>query len=112
MAELRERWASRPAFIMAAIGSAIGLGNVWRFPGTAFNNGGGAFFIPYFVALLTAGIPLMIVEYGLGSRFQGGAPKAYRRLGRGFEWIGWWAVLIGLGISIYYCVILAWSWQY
>jgi len=112
MAEARERWASRPAFIMAAVGSAIGLGNVWRFPGTAFNNGGGAFFVPYFIALLTAGIPLMIVEYGLGSRFQGGAPKAFRRLGRGFEWIGWWAVLIGLGISIYYCVILAWSWQY
>ncbi len=112
MAETRERWASRPAFIMAAVGSAIGLGNVWRFPGTAFNNGGGAFFIPYFIALLTAGIPLMIVEYGLGSRFQGGAPKAFRKLGRGFEWIGWWAVLIGLGISIYYCVILAWSWEY
>jgi NSS family neurotransmitter:Na+ symporter len=112
MAEARERWASRPAFIMAAVGSAIGLGNVWRFPGTAFNNGGGAFFVPYFIALLTAGIPLMIVEYGLGSRFQGGAPKAYRSLGKGFEWIGWWAVLIGLGISIYYCVILAWSWDY
>ena len=112
MAETRERWASRPAFIMAAIGSAIGLGNVWRFPGTAFNNGGGAFFIPYFIALFTAGIPLMIVEYGLGSRFQGGAPKAFRKLGRGYEWIGWWAVLIGLGISIYYCVILAWSWEY
>lgn len=112
MAEARERWASRPAFIMAAMGSAIGLGNVWRFPGTAFNNGGGAFFVPYFVALLTAGIPLMIVEYGLGSRFQGGAPQVYRKLGRGYEWIGWWAVLIGLGISIYYCVILAWSWEY
>ncbi|MFV1958263.1 MAG: sodium-dependent transporter [Planctomycetota bacterium] len=112
MAETRERWASRPAFIMAAVGSAIGLGNVWRFPGTAFNNGGGAFFVPYFVALLTAGIPLMIVEYGLGSRFQGAAPKSYRALGRHYEWIGWWAVLIGMGISIYYCVILAWSWDY
>ncbi len=112
MAEARERWASRPAFIMAAVGSAVGLGNVWRFPGTAFNNGGGAFFIPYFIALLTAGIPLMIVEYGIGSRFQGGAPKSYRALGKPYEWIGWWAVLVGLGISIYYCVILAWSWDY
>ncbi len=97
---------------MAAVGSAIGLGNVWRFPGTAFNNGGGAFFIPYFVALLTAGIPLMIVEYGLGSRFQGSAPKAYSKLGKKFEWIGWWAVLVGLFISFYYCIILAWSWEY
>ncbi len=112
MAATRERWASRPAFIMAAVGSAIGLGNVWRFPGTAFNNGGAAFFIPYFIALLTAGIPLMIVEYGLGSRYQGSAPLAYRRLDKRFEWVGWWTVLIGLLISFYYCVILAWSWEY
>jgi len=112
MAGARERWASRPAFIMAAVGSAIGLGNVWRFPGTAFNYGGGAFFVPYFIALLTAGIPLMIVEYGLGSRYQGSAAKSYANLGRRYEWIGWWAVLVGLVISIYYCVILAWSWVY
>lgn len=112
MTEARERWASRPVFIMAAVGSAIGLGNVWRFPGIAFNNGGGAFFIAYIAALLTAGIPLMIVEYGLGSRSQGAAPQAYKKLGRGLEWIGWWATLIGLGIAIYYCVILAWSWDY
>jgi len=112
MAQGRERWASRTAFIMAAVGSAIGLGNVWRFPGVAFKYGGGAFFIPYFVALLTAGIPLMIVEYGLGTRFQGSAAKSYRKLGRRYEWIGWWAVLVGLGISVYYCVILAWSWIY
>ncbi|MHC4549801.1 MAG: sodium-dependent transporter [Planctomycetota bacterium] len=112
MAAGRERWASRPAFIMAAVGSAIGLGNVWRFPGTAFNYGGGAFFIPYFIALLTAGIPLMIVEYGIGSRFQGSAAKSYGKLGRRYEWIGWWAVLVGLVISLYYCVILAWSWVY
>jgi NSS family neurotransmitter:Na+ symporter len=112
MAGGRERWASRPAFIMAAVGSAIGLGNVWRFPGTAFNYGGGAFFIPYFIALLTAGIPLMIVEYGIGSRFQGSAAKSYASLGKRYEWIGWWAVLVGLVISIYYCVILAWSWVY
>ena len=112
MAEARDRWASRPAFIMAAVGSAIGLGNVWRFPGIAFQNGGGAFFIPYFIALLTAGIPLMIVEYGIGSRYQGSAAKSYKRLGKNYEWIGWWAVLIGGVISVYYCVILAWSWEY
>ncbi|MFQ5845785.1 MAG: sodium-dependent transporter, partial [Planctomycetota bacterium] len=112
MAELRERWASRPAFIMAAVGSAIGLRTVWRFPGIAFRNGGGAFFVPYFIALLTAGIPIMIVEYALGTRYQGSAAKSYQRLGRKYEWIGWWAVLVGLVISFYYCVILAWSWVY
>ncbi len=54
----RQQWSSRQTFIMAAIGSAVGLGNAWRFPGIAYQNGGGAFLIPYFVALLTAGIPL------------------------------------------------------
>ncbi len=112
MAEQRERWNSRTAFIMAAVGSAIGLGNVWRFPGQAFENGGGAFFVPYFIALLTAGIPLMIVEYGIGSKYQGSAPLSYQRLDKRFEWVGWWAVLIGLVISCYYCIILAWSWQF
>ncbi len=112
MAEQRERWHSRTAFIMAAVGSAIGLGNVWRFPGQAFENGGGAFFVPYFIALLTAGIPLMIVEYGIGSKYQGSAPRSFQRLDKRFEWVGWWAVLVGLMISFYYCIILAWSWQF
>ncbi len=112
MAETRERWDSRGAFIMAAIGSAVGLGNVWRFPYIAYDNGGGAFFIPYFVALLTAGIPLMIVEYALGVRFQGSAARSFRKVGRGWEWLGWWALMVGSVISFYYCVIMAWSWRY
>lgn len=86
MAESRERWASRPAFIMAAIGSAVGLGNIWRFPYIAYANGGGAFLIPYFIALLTAGIPLMMLEYGLGIKMQGGPPLAFSRVRKGLEW--------------------------
>ena len=112
MAESRERWDSRGAFVMAAIGSAIGLGNVWRFPFIVGQYGGGAFFIPYFVALLTAGIPLMIVEYALGVRYQGSAAKSFRSWGRGWEWVGWWAVMVGTVISIYYCAIMAWSFEY
>ena len=98
MAEARDRWASRPAFIMAAVGSAIGLGNVWRFPGVAF-------FVPYFIALLTAGIPLMIVEYGIGSRYQGSAAKSYRGLGKKYEWIGWWAVGIVADIVLLFAIV-------
>ncbi len=72
---LRERWLNRPSFVMAAIGSAVGLGNIWRFPFIAYANGGGAFLIPYFVALFTAGIPLMMLECGLGIRMQGAPPR-------------------------------------
>ena len=108
----RDRWASRPAFIMAAIGSAIGLGNLWRFPMVAYENGGGAFLIPYIVALLTAGVPLMIVEYALGQRFQKSSPGSLREVRPGFEMVGWWALGIGSTISFYYAVIMGWCWDY
>ena len=112
MAEGRERWNSRTAFIMAAVGSAVGLGNVWRFPVTCYKYGGGAFFIPYFVALLTAGVPLMILEYGIGQMFQGSAPRTLKAVNRHTEWVGWFALLTGLVISIYYAVIMAYSVEY
>ncbi len=112
MSEIRERWASRPAFVMAAIGSAVGLGNLWRFPYIAAQNGGGAFLVPYFIAVLTAGIPLMILEYGLGQAMQGAAPAAFKKLHRRFEWLGWFALAISTVIVIYYAAIMAWSWRY
>ncbi len=111
MAE-RERWDSRTAFVMAAIGSAVGLGNVWRFPVTCYRHGGGAFFIPYFVALLTAGVPLMILEYGIGQMMQGSAPRSLARINRHTEWVGWFSLLVGLVISVYYAVIMAYSVSY
>jgi len=97
---------------MAAIGSAVGLGNVWRFPYVAYENGGGAFLIPYFAALLTAGIPLVILEFGLGQRYQGSAPLALFRARPKAEWIGWWALGVCAVIAIYYVVIMAWCWNY
>ena len=69
MAELknnRENWGSRAGFILAAIGSAVGLGNVWRFPHECYSNGGSAFLIPYIVAMVVIGIPLLIMEFSLG----------------------------------------------
>jgi NSS family neurotransmitter:Na+ symporter len=108
----RDRWASRPAFIMAAVGSAIGLGNLWRFPMVAYENGGGAFLIPYIVALLTAGVPLMILEYALGQQFQKSSPGSLREVRPGFEMVGWWALGVGATISFYYAVIMAWCWDY
>lgn len=108
----RDRWQSRTSFIMAAVGSAVGLGNVWRFPYVAFKSGGGAFLIPYFVALFTAGIPMLILEIGLGQRIQQAAPGAFASIRKGLRWFGWWAAGLSAGIVIYYSTILSWSWVY
>lgn len=112
MAEKRDRWDSRTGFVLAAIGSAVGLGNVWRFPYICYKNGGGAFLIPYFVALLTAGIPLLILEYALGHRMQAGAPKSFEKVSQKTAYVGWWAVFAGFGIVTYYAVIMAWCFGY
>jgi len=97
---------------MAAVGSAVGLGNVWRFPYVAYQSGGGAFLIPYFIALFTAGIPMLILEMGLGQRMQQAAPGAFSKIRRNLGWFGWWAAGLSAGIVIYYSTILSWSWVY
>jgi NSS family neurotransmitter:Na+ symporter len=108
----REHWKNRSIFIMAAIGSAIGLGNMWRFPYIAAQNGGGAFLIPYFVALLTAGIPIMILEYGLGRRSQSSANIALGAIKGPFRFAGWLAIMGALGINIYYCIVMGWVFNF
>ncbi|MBU1992419.1 MAG: sodium-dependent transporter [Patescibacteria group bacterium] len=108
----RERWSSRAVFVFAAIGSAVGLGNVWRFPFIVEQNGGGAFLIPYFVALLTAGIPLMILEFGLGQKMQAGAPGSLAKIKKSLEWIGWLGVMVSAIVVTYYMVVMAWSMKY
>ena len=105
----RDRWNSQLGFLLAAVGSAVGLGNIWRFSYLAYSHGGGAFLIPYVVALITAGIPLLILEFGIGHERIGSAPLAYAKLGRRWEWLGWWAVIfVMFGIELYYTVIIAW----
>ena len=94
---------------MAAIGSAVGLGNIWRFPYVAYDNGGGAFLIPYMVALLTAGIPILWFDLAIGHRFRGSAPLAFRRISSRWEGIGWFKVGVNCFIAIYYAAIIAWA---
>jgi len=108
----REAFGSRNVFILSAIGSAVGLGNIWRFPYVAYEGGGGAFLIPYLCALLTAGIPLLFFDYAIGHRFRGSAPLAFRRMHRRAEALGWWQVLICVVIAVYYAVIIAWAAMY
>ena len=105
----REQWKSQFGFLLAAVGSAIGLGNIWRFSYMAYSNGGGAFLIPYVIALLTAGVSLLILEFAIGHERIGSAPLAYAKIRHNWEWLGWWAVIfVMFGIELYYVVIIAW----
>ncbi|OKL49458.1 sodium-dependent transporter [Boudabousia liubingyangii] len=108
----RETWSSQAGFLLAAIGSAIGLGNIWRFPGVAYQNGGGAFLIPYIVALLAAGVSFLLLDYALGHRYRGAAPTVFRRISRRAEILGWFKVGVSFVILTYYAVIVAWAARY
>lgn len=109
----RATWSSRTGFLLAALGSAIGLGNIWRFPFVAYRNGGGAFLLPYFVALFVVGIPLLMLEFGLGHYFRRAFPQSLSRINPRFSWIGWWAVsFVMFGIVAYYAVVIAWCGNY
>ena len=108
----REGFSSRRVFLFAAIGSAVGLGNIWRFPAVAYKNGGGAFMIPYIVALLTAGLTFLFFDYAIGHRGRASSPLAFRRLNRKTEFIGWWHMGISAVIAIYYAAVIAWAVRY
>src|SRR5690606_37092539 len=108
----RGAFSSRKVFIFAAIGSAVGLGNIWRFPYVAYENGGGAFMIPYLVALLCAGIPFLYLDYALGHRMRGSAPLSFARLSRPAEALGWWQVGVCFMIAVYYAAVIAWALSY
>ena len=104
----REKWASRSTFILAAVGSAVGLGNAWRFPGLAAKYGGGAFLLIYILAMLIMGIPLLMMEISIGRHMRQGAPGALGGMNRKFEPLGWAATANAFFIEIYYAVVFAW----
>ena len=112
MTDIRENWSARSGFIIAAVGSAVGLGNIWRFPYVAYENGGGAFLIPYLIALLTAGLPLLFLDYAVGHRSNGAPPKAYKQLLKKAEGLGWWQVCVCIIIGLYYAGVLTWAGSY
>ncbi len=109
---LRDRWPSRIAFIYAAIGCAVGLGNVWRYPYLAHKFGGGAFLIPYLIALFVAGIPLLILEFALGQKIQKGAVDSLAAIKKKLSGLGWWALFTAFIVISYYVAVMAWSFIY
>ena len=108
----QEHWTSRSAFVFAAIGSAIGLGNVWRFPRICAENGGFAFLVVFVIALFTAGIPILILELAMGERSQKATPGSFKLADKQYEWFGWVIVGVGFLITCYYAVIMSWCWSY
>eukprot|EP00397_Hematodinium_sp_SG-2012_P007198 GEMP01007240.1.p1 GENE.GEMP01007240.1~~GEMP01007240.1.p1 ORF type:complete len:801 (+),score=195.40 GEMP01007240.1:415-2817(+) len=104
----RERFGSGLAFIITAIGSAIGLGSVWRFPAQNYEYGGGAYFIPYVLAFFFIGIPVLILEVGLGQHFQGGAAKVFGAIHGRLRLIGIACCFVGFAIASYYTPLIAW----
>ena len=106
--EKRDTWASRGTFILAAIGSAVGLGNAWRFPGLAAKHGGGTFLLIYLVALFVIGIPLLMMEIAIARKLHKGAGEAMRGINKKTEFIGWAATGNAFVIVTYYSVVFAW----
>ena len=112
------QWSSRMAFLLAAAGSAIGLGNIWKFPYITGQNGGGAFVLTYLVCIALVGIPVMMAEIMLGRRGRQSPINTLRTLAaeeggsRRWQYLGWGGVLAGFIILSYYSVIAGWALAY
>ncbi|MFQ5823149.1 MAG: sodium-dependent transporter [bacterium] len=108
-----EIFSSRWALILAALGMAIGTGNIWRFPRIAAQNGGGSFLIPWIIFLFLWSIPLLIVEFAMGKETRFGTVGAFGKLiGRKFTWMGAFVGFCSMAIMFYYSVVMGWCVKY
>ena len=118
MAGVRGQWGSRLGFILAAAGSAVGLGNIWKFPASAGTNGGGLFVLIYLACVAAVGLPVMIAEVLIGRRVQKSPVPAFSELGKqsgsSVPWsiVGWMGVVSGFLILSFYSVVAGWTLHY
>lgn len=110
----REQWTSRAGFLIASIGCAAGLGNIWRFSYVAGENGGAAFLLLYVACIAMLGVPLMLGEFCIGRRAQADAVSAFGGAGRKRSWrlAGWLMVVASCVLLSYYAVIAGWAYKY
>jgi NSS family neurotransmitter:Na+ symporter len=102
------RWSSRAGFLLATVGAAVGLGNVWRFSAVVGGNGGGAYLIPYLLAAVTCAIPLLVLELAVGRQLGTDVVSAFRSVAPGYATLGWLVVGGVLSILSYYLVLTGW----
>lgn len=110
--ENRGQFGSKIGFILAAAGSAVGLGNIWKFPGKAFSNGGGTFLIVYILLIALIGTTVMLAEFVLGRKTQKNAIAAIREINAKYSWVGGLGILTGFIILCYYCQVGGWTIKY
>ena len=110
--EKRSTWSNKTAFILAAAASAVGLGNLWRFPYLAAKFGGGTFIFTYFILAFTFGVSLLLLEITLGRKTRLSAIGAFSAYGKKFAFIGVLASLVPFIITPYYCIIGGWVVKY
>lgn len=105
----KTEWNSNLAFMMAMIGSAVGLGNIWRFPNVLYSNGGGSFMIPYIVSLFLLGISFVLVEYAVGFKFKKSIARILFTVSKKLEPVAWFILLIVFLITTYYVCVVGWD---
>ncbi|XP_065668534.1 sodium- and chloride-dependent transporter XTRP3 isoform X2 [Hydra vulgaris] len=110
--ESQNTWGHKAEFILASIGLAVGLGNVWRFPYLCHKNGGGAFLIPYFIMMLIEGIPLFYIEFAIGQRFRQSAVGCWKKIHPALMGIGISSIVASFLLCIYYIVVITWCFYY
>ena len=109
----REQWKSSAGFVLATIGCAAGLGNIWRFSRIVAQNGGGSFLIPWVIFLLIWSVPLIIAEFAIGKSTRMGPVGALSKTaGNKFGWMGAWIVFVSTAIMFYYSVVTGWCIRY
>ncbi|KAK7934124.1 hypothetical protein WMY93_005020 [Mugilogobius chulae] len=107
--EQRPTWGRRLEFILASVGYAVGLGNVWRFPYLCYSSGGGAFMIPYLIMVLLCGIPLLFMEFTIGQYTRLGPVHAFAKICPLLKGVGLATVVISFVFSTYYNVLMSWA---